>query len=1049
MKCSAANRLHFPSHRNGFGILLAVLVVVLIQSGCVSLSGNLLASSKNLSFGNVAIGSSSHQSVTLTNSGTGALTLTQAVASGRGFTVKGPPLPLTLAGGQSATFTTTFVPTAVGSASGSLSIAKTQLTTPRASTASVPMAPVVTTQTESIPMSGVGVPVTPSITSQPTSQTVAAGQTATFSVTASGADPLSYQWSKNGTAISGATSTTYTTPTTATTDSGSQFSVVVSNSTGSVTSNTATLTVNAASLTINVSPNNATVKLGSTQQFAGIVTGSSKTAVTWTVGGGGCTGAACGTISNAGLYIPPSSVPSPATVTVTATSVADPTKSASANVAIVAALAVLLSLSPTSASVPTSGTQLFTASVTGTSNTAVTWSVSGAACSGSSCGTISTSASSAVYLAPSVAPSPASVTVVATSVADPTKTASASLTVVPGAAVTVSPTNASVPTGTTQQFKASVTGTSNTAVAWSVTGAGCSGAACGTINISGLYTAPAVAPSSATVTITATSVADPAKSGAANLTIVGSAKAGPASLTLPTLPQATVGLTMPTQTGTVRNVPAGNATALQTAINSSTCGDTIVLVAGSTYSGNFTIPNKVCSGWILIQSSALSSLPVSNHRVGPSNVSNMATVSTPNTSSAFQFYPSSHNWRLMGLEITTSYVSTSNVVYNLASTGYQTDNSTSLTVRNQLPSYIIFDRDYIHGLPNTNSTQGVILNGLSLAVVDSYCDEIHANGNDSQCFLATNAAGPLLIQNNFIQAAGENIMFGGADPAITNGIPSDITIVGNLFQKNLIWKGQAAPYNWVVKNHFELKNAQRVLLDGNVLQYTWAAGQYESIILRAVNQDGACTWCVVQDVTVTHNLIQHAPMGIQITGPNTPYASLGTSKLLLQNNLLDDISAVKWGNPGRAFAVGPGSPAAHDITIDHNTSFPDQMFLYLGDTGTVSSTQFTNNISDYGVYGIFGNGGYTGTAALNTFAPGYIYNDTTLLTSDGNPIGMYPSGVFWNTTSGAGFTNYSGANYQLTSGSPYHNAGMDGKDIGVWDWITFNTKTTNALNGAF
>src|ERR1019366_9247331 len=84
----------------------------------------------------------------------------------------------------------------------------------------------------------------PSITTQPTSQTVTAGQPVTFSVTASGTAPLSYQWRKNGTAISGAASATYTTPATAPSDSGSPFSVVVSNSTGSVTSNTATLTVN-------------------------------------------------------------------------------------------------------------------------------------------------------------------------------------------------------------------------------------------------------------------------------------------------------------------------------------------------------------------------------------------------------------------------------------------------------------------------------------------------------------------------------------------------------------------------------------------------------------------------------------------------------------------------------------------------------------------------------------------------------------------------------------------------------------------------------------
>jgi len=92
-------------------------------------------------------------------------------------------------------------------------------------------------------------PVAPAITAQPQSSAVTAGQTATFTVTASGTAPLNYQWSKNSTAISGATSASYTTPATTIADSGTSFTVTVSNSAGTVTSNAATLTVNAASLT--------------------------------------------------------------------------------------------------------------------------------------------------------------------------------------------------------------------------------------------------------------------------------------------------------------------------------------------------------------------------------------------------------------------------------------------------------------------------------------------------------------------------------------------------------------------------------------------------------------------------------------------------------------------------------------------------------------------------------------------------------------------------------------------------------------------------------
>src|SRR5438552_11620 len=89
-------------------------------------------------------------------------------------------------------------------------------------------------------------PVAPAITTQPASQMVTAGQTATFTVTATGTAPVSYQWQMNGTAIGGATAASYTTPATTTADSGAQFTVVVSNAVGSVTSTAASLTVTTA-----------------------------------------------------------------------------------------------------------------------------------------------------------------------------------------------------------------------------------------------------------------------------------------------------------------------------------------------------------------------------------------------------------------------------------------------------------------------------------------------------------------------------------------------------------------------------------------------------------------------------------------------------------------------------------------------------------------------------------------------------------------------------------------------------------------------------------
>ena len=131
------------------------------------------------------------------------------------------------------------------------------------------------------------------ITTQPTSQTVTVGQTATFSVTAGGTPPLTYQWQKNAANISGATSASYTTPATAAGDNGTQFDVVVSNSVGGVTSNSATLTVNAAPAapTITTQPVNQTVTVGQTATFSVTATASLPLTYQWQKNGANISGA--------------------------------------------------------------------------------------------------------------------------------------------------------------------------------------------------------------------------------------------------------------------------------------------------------------------------------------------------------------------------------------------------------------------------------------------------------------------------------------------------------------------------------------------------------------------------------------------------------------------------------------------------------------------------------------------------------------------------------------------------------------------------------------
>ena len=150
-------------------------------------------------------------------------------------------------------------------------------------------------------------PVAPSITTQPVSRTVTAGQTATFSVIANGTSPLSYQWNKNGAAISGATSSTYTTPATTSSDNGAQFTVLVSNTAGSVTSSAATLTVNVATYLLSASPASLSfgnVNTGTSSTLPVTLTSSGNSNVTISnvgiSGGFNATGVSAGTILTPG-----------------------------------------------------------------------------------------------------------------------------------------------------------------------------------------------------------------------------------------------------------------------------------------------------------------------------------------------------------------------------------------------------------------------------------------------------------------------------------------------------------------------------------------------------------------------------------------------------------------------------------------------------------------------------------------------------------------------------------------------------------------------------
>jgi hypothetical protein len=262
---------------------------------------------------------------------------------------------------------------------------------------------------------------------------------------------------------------------------------------------TATVTLNPP-VSVTVTPASATLTQSQTQSFSATVTNTGNTAVTWSLS------PVVGSITAAGLYTAPASIASSQTVTVTATSVADPTKSVTASVTLTPPVTV--SLTPSSVSLLPSKSQTFTATVSGTSNTAVTWSINPASTS------LVSGATTAVYVAPSTAPTTQSGTLIATSMADPSKTATALITLLQAITVSISPSTVSLAPSGTQQFTATVLATSNTAVTWSIN------PSVGTISSTGLYTAPSSILTSQTVTVNATSVADSTQSASAIMVLV-------------------------------------------------------------------------------------------------------------------------------------------------------------------------------------------------------------------------------------------------------------------------------------------------------------------------------------------------------------------------------------------------------------------------------------------------------------------------------------------------------------------------------------------------
>lgn len=486
------------------------------------------------------------------------------------------------------------------------------------------------------------------------------------------------------------------------------------------------------------------------------------------------------------------------------------------------------------------------------------------------------------------------------------------------------------------------------------------------------------------------------------------------------------------------NVPAGGS--FQLALDSAHACDTIVLQAGASYVGNFTLPVKPSSDqYVTVTTSAASLLPGPNQRVGPRDLAHMASlISNRDGLPVLTTVSGAHHYRFVGIEIAPA---AGKWAYDIIILGY---GETTLAA---LPHDFIFDRVYIHGDPVAGTKRGIGLNCANATVENSYISSIHVIGQDAQAIGGHNGPGPFHILNNYLEASGENVMFGGALASIPGLIPSDIEIRHNFFFKPLSWRvgdPSYAGYHWSIKNLLEFKNAQRVVIDGNIFENNWADAQVGFAVLYTVRtEQGQMPWAVVNNIQFTNNIVMHSGSGVNIAGrDNGGGQSFGgqVNNLLIRNNLFEDISSASWGGDGRLFQI---LSSANAVTIDHNVGLQDGLVLALGSTASTNAV-FTNTISPHNKYGVHGDGKGTGTSSLNAYLPGAVFQHNVLIGGDSN---LYPqTNYFPVTMADVGFANPSGGDYSLSASSRYRGFGTDGKDVGV-DMSALNAATAGVIQG--
>ena len=520
-----------------------------------------------------------------------------------------------------------------------------------------------------------------------------------------------------------------------------------------------------------------------------------------------------------------------------------------------------------------------------------------------------------------------------------------------------------------------------------------------------------------------------------------------------------------------KQIRVGAKSDLTAAVADAKCGDTLLLAAGASFEVH-ELPSKKCDDqhYITVRTDTPDSqLPPEGTRISPAwagvaSLPGRPPFAQPSGGPAKLLAtivvrrpagtPVGDHIRFIGIEWTTA-----------------PDSDIGRMVTAEHGDHVIFDRNWFHPAEGKEVGHAVgLFDGAHvIAIINSYISGLNCIARVGKCTDATGIGGgkgdepisTLKIYNNFIESAGENILFGGS--AATQ-VPTDIEIRRNHLFRPMLWKegqpGYVAPApgeSYVVKNNLELKSAIRVLVEANLLENTWGGFSQTgySILLTPKSQGGQCPICRVNDVTIRFNRIRNVAGVLQIA--NAPASHTGGfpadgGRYSIHDLFADDLHDQDYKGGGTFLILVSWQPPVHDVEINHVTAFVTGRLLSVQNAGAkLANFTLTNSVFSVGdrrPIGSAGGGpescagknqGLGGEAVVEACFDPYKF-DKNLIVSG---IGSFPKGnIIVGSPEAAGIRDLKGTISKdprlchakgpgCSKVSPGADAASDGRDLGA------------------